>query len=114
LLVEDDQRNGIENSDFFISLLTKIQLKILCETITKPINCRYSPLLSKHDCPCYGPLQVIFVVIAWGVSAKSGMELGTLTLNRIDNSHLLRFLSKLPFLLFSKDKPYKPEERRRK
>jgi hypothetical protein len=94
-----------------VHLLAKIQLKILSETITKPLHKRYY-VVSKQDCPCYGPLQAIFVMFACGQTVKSRMELSTISLNQLDNSHFLKFLLKIPFFMINQKN--KPVERKKK
>lgn len=94
---------NIRSQASLIHLLARIQLKILTETIRKPINKRYYTV-SREDCVCFGPLQAMFVILLCGQTQKSRMELGTITLNQIDNSRLLKFLMRLPFFLIPKNK----------
>jgi hypothetical protein len=96
-----------------VHLLARIELRILAETIAKPINKRYY-VLSKADCLCFGPLQAIFVLFACGQTSKGRMELATLSLNQLDNSHFLKFLGRLPHFMVDKGKKPAAEGKKRK
>eukprot|EP01034_Spumella_vulgaris_P024182 gene24183-30498_t len=94
-------RSEGERNDFLTSrendLASTVQLRVLVDTMTRTIGQRYGPqCFSSTECPCFGPVQAIFVLAACGKGKSDALLLGT---NKVDAISMSKFVHRIQDLM---------------